>query len=69
MLSLELKLETQDLDFFDKILRKGLVRPPVDSLRSEGSYDPVSRAYQLTYRGHIRKDEKEFVFEMKKLLS
>lgn len=65
MLSIELKLETQDLDFFDKFLRKGLVRPPVDSLRSQGSYNPGSRAYQLTYRGHIGKDEKEFVFEMK----
>lgn len=65
MSSIELKVETQDLDFFDKFLRKGLVRPPVDSLRSGGSYDPISRAYQLTYRGHIRKNEKEFVFEIR----
>ena len=64
MLSIELNLEPQDLEFFDKFLRKELVSPPVDSLRSGGSYDPISRAYQLTYKGHIRKDEKEFVFEI-----
>ena len=62
MSSIELNVDIRDLHFFDVFLRKGLVKPPVVSLRSHGSYSPESKAYQLIYEVHIRKEEKEYDF-------
>lgn len=65
MLSMKLDVSPQDLHFLDKFLRRNLAKPPVDSLRSHGSPSADLKVYRLQYQGHIRIDEKEYVFEVR----
>jgi len=64
MTTLELDIEPQELHYFDRFLSKGIMGPPVDSLRAEGSYDHNTRTYHRTYRVTIIKDAKTFVFRI-----
>jgi len=64
MTTIKLNVSREDLHYFDKFLSKGIVTPPVDSLRARGSYNRSSRLYQRKYEILIKKDEKEVVFKI-----